>query len=62
MIERSLVRVPAGEFSSSWSSFCADSYVGISVLLQKHVKDPGHCAKGADVRLQIKNISNQMTL
>ena len=54
MIERSRIRVPAGEageFSSSWSDFCVDSYVGISV---KDVKDPGHCAKSADVRLQLK--------
>ena len=32
VIERSWVRIPAeaaGEFSSSWSTFCADSYFGI---------------------------------
>ena len=52
MIERSLVLVPAGaagEFSSLWSTFCADSYFGIlstPVLPQWHVKDPGHfCQK-----------------
>ena len=44
MIERSRVRIPAGaagEFSSPWSTFCADSYFGIRstpVLPQKHVK------------------------
>ena len=59
MIERSLVRVPAGaagEFSSPWSTFCADSYFGILstlVLPQWHVKDPGHSAKSAGGRLQL---------
>ena len=53
MIERSWVRVPAevaGDFSSPGSTFCADSYFGICstpVLLQQHVKDPGHSAKSA---------------
>ena len=34
MIERSRVRIPAGaagESSSPWSAFCADSYFGIRV-------------------------------
>ena len=53
MIERSRVQIPAGaagEFSSTGSTFCADSYFGIrstSVLPQEHVKDPGHSAKSA---------------
>ena len=55
MIEGSRVRIPAGaagEFSSPGSTFCADSYFGIRstpVLLQQHVKDPGHSAKSAEV-------------
>ena len=59
MIERSQVRVPtgaAGQFSSSGSTFCADSYFSVCstpVLLQQHVKDPGHSAKSAGGRLQI---------
>ena len=59
MIERSWVRIPpeaVGKFSSSKSIFCADSYFGIHstpVLLQKHVKDPGHSAKSAGGRLQL---------
>ena len=59
MIERSWVRVPAemvGEFSSSGSTFCADSYFSICytpVLLQQHVKDPGHSAKHASGRVQL---------
>ena len=57
--ERSRVRVPAGaegEFSSPWSTFCADSYFGIRstpVLPQEHVKDPGHSVKNAGGRLQL---------
>ena len=61
MIERSQVRVQAeaaGEFSSPGSTFCAESYVGIHsirVIQQKqHVKDPGHSAKSAGSRLQLK--------
>ena len=52
MIERSRVRIPAGEFSSPGSTF---SYFvrSISVLPQLHGKDPGHSAKGAGGRLQI---------
>ena len=44
VVERSRVRVPAGaagELSSPWSTFCADSYFGIRstpVLPQQHVK------------------------
>ena len=59
MIERSRVRVPAGaegEVSSPGSTFCTDSYFGIRftfVLLQQHVKDPGHSAKSAGGRLQL---------
>ena len=37
--------------------FCADSYFGICstpVLLQYHIKDPGHAAKSAGGRLQLK--------
>ena len=51
MTERSRVPVPAGaagEFSSPVSTFCADSYFGIRstpVLMQEHLKDPGHSAK-----------------
>ena len=61
MIERSRVRIPAGatgEFSSPGSTFYADSYFGIRctpVLLQSHVKDPGHAAKSAGGRLQLKH-------
>jgi len=54
------VKIPAGaaagEFSSPGSTFCADSYFGIHytpVLLQQHVKDPGHSAKSAGGRLQL---------
>ena len=59
MIERSRVRIPAGaagEFSNPGSTVCADSYFGIrstTVLLQQHVKDPGHSAKSAGGRLQL---------
>ena len=59
MIEKSQFRIPAGaaeEFSSLGLTFCADSYFGIRstpVLLQKHVKDPGHSAKRAGGRLQL---------
>ena len=44
------------EFSSPGSTFCADSYFGIHstpVLLQQHLKDPGHSAKSAGGRLQL---------
>ena len=59
MIERSRVQIPAGaagEFSSPGSTFCADSYFGICstpVLLQEHIKDPGHSAKSTSGRLQL---------
>ena len=59
MTERSQVQIPAGvagEFSSPWSTFCADSYFGIRstpVLPQSHVKDPCHSAKSAGGRLQL---------
>ena len=59
VIERSRVWIPAGavgEFSSPWSTFCADFYFGICsspVLPQLHVKDPGHSAKSAGGRLQL---------
>ena len=56
MIERLRVQIPAGEFSSPGSTFCADSYFGICstpVLLQWHVKDPGQSAKSAGGRLQL---------
>ena len=52
---RTLVRA-AGELSSPWSTFCADSYFGIHstpVLPQQHLKGPGHCAKSAGGRLQL---------
>ena len=29
VIKRSRVRIPAGELSSPWSTFCADFYFGI---------------------------------
>ena len=59
MIERSRVRIrtgAAGEFSSPWSTFCADYHFGIRstpVLPQWHVKDPGHSAKCAGGMLQM---------
>ena len=59
MIKRSRVQIPAvvaREFSSPGSTFCADSYFGIRstpVLLQWHIKDPGHSAKSAGGRLQL---------
>ena len=59
MIERSRVRISAGEageFSSPGSTFCADSYFSIRstpVLPQQQVKDPGHSAKSAGGRLQL---------
>ena len=58
MIERLRVRIPAGaagEFSSPESALCADLYGVrfIHVLLQWHVKDPGHSAKSAGGRLHI---------
>ena len=61
MIERSRVRIPAGtagECSSPGSTFCAYSYFGIRstpVLPQSHVKNPGHSAKSAGGRLQLKH-------
>ena len=59
MIKRPWVRVPGGavgEFSSSGSTFCADSYLGIRS--NPHVttvacKDPGHSANNAGGRLQL---------
>ena len=59
MIERLQVWNPAGvagEFSSVWSTSCADSYFGVHstpVLPQWHIKDPGHSAKCAGGRLQL---------
>ena len=56
MIEGSWVQILAGavgKFSSPQSTFCADSCFGIcsiSILLQQHVKDPGHSAKCAGGR------------
>ena len=62
MIERSPVRVPAGEtgeFSSPGSAFCADSYFGIRstpVLPLQHVKDPGHSGtQSSGGRLQLNS-------
>ena len=46
MTERLQVQIPVGavgEFSSPWSTFCADSYFGIRstpVLPQQHIKIP----------------------
>ena len=54
MIERSRVRVLAGELSSQVSTFCADSYFGICstpVLPQQHVKDPVHPPKIAGAKI-----------
>ena len=59
VIERSRVRIPAGaagEFSSPWSTFSADSYFGTRstpVIPQQHVKDPEHSAESAGGRLQL---------
>ena len=59
MIERLRVRIlaaAAGEFSSPESTLCADSFsvsVPPPVLLQWHVKDPGHSAKSAGGRLHV---------
>ena len=59
MIERLRVRIPAGaagQFSSPELTFCADSCsvsVPPPVLLQWHVKDPGHSAKSAGGRLHL---------
>ena len=59
MIEMSRVRIPegsGGNISSPGSTFCTDSYFGFrstGVLLQYHVKDPGHSAKSAGGRLQL---------
>ena len=62
MIERSLVRVPAGaagEFYFAGVSFlCCLFIVGIRstpMLAQQHVKDPGHSAKRAGGRLAAKH-------
>ena len=58
MIKKSHVRVLAevmGEVSSPGSTFSAHSYFGICstpVLLQYHIKDPGHSAKSVGSRLQ----------
>ena len=58
-IERSLVPVPAGageQSSSPESTFCAQSYFGISstpLLLQQDLKILGHPAKNAGGRLQL---------
>ena len=49
---------------SQGSSFCADSYFGIpfpSVLLQLHVKDPGHFAKSAGGMWHRRNKVTQKT-
>ena len=43
-------------FSTTRSTFCADSYFGIyftPMLPQSYVKDPGHSAKSAGGRLQL---------
>ena len=59
MIESLRIQIPTGvvgEFSSPWSTFCADSYFGTRttpMLPQQHVKDPGHSAKSAGGRLQL---------
>ena len=60
MIERSQIRVPvggAGEFffqcQLSVLTLISAS-VSTPVLPQKHVKDPGHSAKRAGGRLQLK--------
>ena len=58
LIEKLKVQVTAGapgEFSSPESSLCADSF-GVrftTVLLQWHIKDPGHSAKKAGGRLHL---------
>ena len=55
----SQIWIPAGageEFSSPWSTSCADSYLGICstpVWPQMHIKDPNHSAKSAGGRLQL---------
>ena len=60
MIERLRVLIPAAaveEFSSPELTLCADSLFGVlssPVLLQWHVKDPGHSAKSAGGRLHLK--------
>ena len=58
MIERSRVRIPAGaagEFSSPWSTFCADlfRYPFHPRVTAVARKDPGHSAKSAGGRLQV---------
>ena len=59
MIEMLRVRIPeraAGEFSSSESTLCADSYSVVrftSVLPQWHVIDPGHSDKSSGGRLHL---------
>ena len=60
VIERLRVPIPAGmagEFSSPESALRADSYsvfIPPPVLLQWHVKDPGHSAKSTGGRLHLK--------
>ena len=60
VIERLQVPIPAGvagEFSPPESTLCAESYsvfIPPPVLLQWHVKDPGHSAKSAGGRLHLK--------
>ena len=60
MIKRSRVRVPAraaGEFSSPRSIYVltliSNAIRSTPVLLQYHMKDPGHSAKNAGGRLQL---------
>ena len=59
MIERLRVRIPveaAGEFYYPELNFVYCLLFGVlstPVLLQWHVKDPGHCAKSAGARLHI---------
>ena len=59
VIEKLRVRVPAGaarECSSPESTLCADSLFGVRstpMLLQWHVKEPGHSAKSAGGRLHL---------
>ena len=59
MIEKLRVQTPAGvvgEFSSPDLTFCADSLFSVGstpVLLQWHIKDPGHSAKSAGGRFHL---------
>ena len=61
MIEMFQVRIQAGaagEFSSPELTLCAHSLSGvrsIPVLPQWHIKDPGHVAKSAGVKLHLKH-------